>query len=208
MRNPPVPLFDAGARDDTPEVVHDRVLTAANLITAVRLAGLPVFVWLVLGPRELLAAFALLVVIGATDWVDGYVARRFDQVTRLGKLVDPVVDRMLLATATITLVVAGLLPWPLVVAILGRDALVLGTALVWFGGVPPMAVSRTGKFATAMLLIGVPGFLVAGVDWAGAGVLLVLAWACTLVGVAAYYVAAYRYGRIAWGIRRARAARG
>jgi cardiolipin synthase len=199
-----VPLFDAGRRSDAAEQVHDRLLTVPNAITGVRLAGLPLFVWLVLGPQRYLAAFVLLVVIAATDWIDGYVARRFDQVSRIGKLVDPLVDRLLLATATITLVIAGLLPWPLLVLILLRDVIVLGVSLVWFGGVPPIPVSRVGKLATALLMIGVPAFLLAGIDWSGAPVIEVIAWAATLAGIVAYYVAAVRYGRVARAIRRAR----
>lgn len=196
-------LFNAGARGER-ERVHDRLLTVPNLITAVRLAGLPLFAWLVLGPRRLLSAFAVLVVIAATDWIDGYVARRFDQVSRIGKLVDPLVDRLLLATAVITLMIADLLPWPIVVAILVRDAAVLGVSLVWFGGIPPMPVSNTGKLATALLMIGVPAFLLAGVRWPGAPVVLAVAWITTVVGVATYYLAAFRYGRVAHAIRRAR----
>lgn len=200
-----MPLFDAGRRPGgAPEQVHDRLLTAPNVITAVRLAGLPVFVWLVLAERRYLAAFGLLVVIAATDWIDGYVARRFDQVSRIGKLVDPLVDRLLLATATITLVIAGLLPWPLLALILLRDVVVLGASFAWFGGVPPIPVSHTGKLATALLMIGVPAFLLAGVDWTGSDAVFVLAWIVTVAGIVAYYVAAARYGRVALAIRRAR----
>lgn len=200
-----VPLFDAGRRPGgAPERVHDRLVTAPNVITGVRLAGLPVFVWLVLGQQRYLAAFWLLVVIAATDWIDGYVARRFDQVSRIGKLVDPLVDRLLLGTAVITMVIAGLLPWPLLALILGRDVVVLGVSLVWFGGVPPIPVSRVGKLATALLMVGIPAFLLAAVDWAGAGAVRVLAWVTTVAGIVAYYIAAARYGRIALAIRRAR----
>lgn len=201
-----MPLFDAGARTDAGhERVHDRVVTVPNAITAVRLLGLPLFAWLVLGPQRYLAAFWLLVAVATTDWVDGYVARRFDQVTRIGKLVDPLVDRLLLATATITLLLAGLLPWPLLALILVRDLVVLGLSLLWFGGVPPIPVSRTGKLATALLMIGVPAFLLAGVDWVGASAIRVLGWAATVAGIVVYYVAAARYARVARAIRRARA---
>jgi cardiolipin synthase len=199
-----VPLFDAGARAGA-ERVHERLLTAPNVITAVRLLGLPVFVWLVVGPERYLAAFGVLVAIATTDWVDGYVARRFDQVSRIGKLVDPLVDRLLLGTAAITLLVVGLLPWPLLAAIVVRDVVVLGGSLMLFGGVPPIPVSRVGKAATALLMVGVPGFLLAGVDWPGASVIEVVAWVATVAGIVTYYVAAARYGRVALAIHRARA---
>jgi cardiolipin synthase len=199
-----VPLFNVGARPGR-ERVHDRMVTVPNVITAVRLAGLPLFAWLVLGPQRLIIAFWVLVLIATTDWIDGYVARRFDQVSRVGKLVDPLVDRALLATAVITLLVAGLIPWPLVALILVRDIAVLGISLVWFGGVPPIPVSNTGKLATALLMIGVPAFLLAGVDWAGTLVFTVLAWSGTVAGIVIYYVAGVRYGRVARAIRKARA---
>lgn len=198
-----MPLFDAGARAGA-ERVHERLLTAPNVITAVRLLGLPVFVWLVVGPERYLAAFGVLVAIATTDWVDGYVARRFDQVSRIGKLVDPLVDRLLLGTAAITLLVVGLLPWPLLAAIVVRDVVVLAGSLMLFGGVPPIPVSRVGKAATALLMVGVPGFLLAGVDWAGAAVIQVVAWVATVAGIVTYYVAAARYGRVALAIHRAR----
>jgi cardiolipin synthase len=200
-----VPLFDAGRRSGTgSELVHDRLLTAPNVITAVRLAGLPVFAWLVLGRERYMAAFWVLVVIATTDWIDGYVARRFDQISRIGKVVDPLVDRLLLATATITLLIAGLLPWPLLALILVRDVVVLGVTLAWFAGIPPIPVSRVGKLATALLMIGIPGFLLAGVDWIGADVVRMVAWITMVAGIIAYYGAAARYGRVAMAIRRAR----
>jgi cardiolipin synthase (CMP-forming) len=197
-----VRLFDAGARTDGPEVVHDRVLTVPNLITTLRLAGLPVFVWLLLVRDARAAAFAVLVAIGATDWVDGYVARRFDQVSRIGKLLDPMIDRLLLATAGITLVVAGIVPLWVLLVIVARDVALLVGALLLFGGIPPIAVTRTGKFATACLLIGLPAFLPAAMDWAGAGVSAVLAWGSTLLGAAGYWVAGVQYLRLALDVRR------
>ncbi len=204
-----MPLFDAGRRGDAAqERVHDRLLTVPNVITAVRLAGLPVFVWLVLGPARYGWAFVVLVLIASTDWIDGYVARRFDQVSRIGKVVDPLVDRLLLATASVTLVIAGLLPWPLLVLIVLRDAVVLGAGLIWFKGVPQIAVSRLGKLATALLMIGIPGFLLAGTGLRGAVVIRGVALVCTLAGIVAYYVAAARYGRLALAIRRARVEQG
>ena len=197
-------LFDAGQQGERPAIVSTRVLTAANLITFARLAGLPLFVWLMLGPRAFGLAFATLVIVGATDWVDGYVARRFDQVSRLGQVMDPLIDRALLATAGVTLAVVGFLPWVVLGLVIGRDLAIVGGGFLLFGGVPPIPVSRTGKFATACLLIGVPGFLLAGMDWAGAGFVAPLACAFTAVGVAAYYVGAVQYVRVALGLRKVR----
>ena len=188
-------LFDAGRRGDGPAVVHDRVLTAANVITALRLLGLPLFVWLMLGPRAYGMALLVLGVVATTDWIDGYVARRFDQVTRLGRFLDPLIDRVLLATAAITLLVVGFLSAVVVVAVVARDVLLLVVVLVRFRGVPPLPVSRMGKFATACLLIGVPAFLPANMDFAYAGVFAVIAWIATSIGIAAYYWAGIQYAR-------------
>ena len=197
-------LFDAGQRDDRPAVVSNRVWTVANAITFARLAGLPLFVWLMLGPDAYGMAFLTLVVVGTTDWIDGYVARRFDQVTRLGQVMDPLIDRALLATAGITLAVVGFLPWTVLILILVRDVAVVAGGYLLFGGVPPIPVSRMGKFATACLLIGVPGFLVGNMRWAGAGAFAVAAWVFTAVGLAAYYLGAGQYARFAFALRRRR----
>jgi cardiolipin synthase len=188
-----VRLFDAGKRSDAPQVVHERVLTVANLITLVRLLGLPLFVYLMVGPRAYGQAFATLCVVAATDWIDGYVARRFDQVTRLGRFMDPLVDRLLLATAGVTLWAVGFVPLWILALIVGRDGVLFLAAGVLFHGAPPIAVNRTGKFATACLLIGIPGFLLGRMDWPGATAVRFGAWVATAIGIVAYHAAAVQY---------------
>jgi cardiolipin synthase (CMP-forming) len=197
-----VRIFDIGGRPGEESVVHDRVLTVPNVITFVRLAFLPVFVWLVVGAENLVAACFTLGGIAATDWVDGYVARRFDQVSKLGQVLDPLIDRALLATAGITLAVADIVPWWIIVVILARDVVLLAAAYALFKGIPPIPVSRTGKFATTCLYIGLPAFLLAAVDWAGDGVLAVIAWGFTVVGIATYYIAGGQYAKAAAALRR------
>jgi cardiolipin synthase (CMP-forming) len=199
-----VRLFDAGLREGGPGVVHDRVWTVANVVTFVRLAGLPLFAWLVLGPAAYGIAFLVLALIGATDWVDGYIARRFDQVTRLGRLMDPLIDRALLATAAVTMLVEGIIPLWVVAAVVLRDVLLVGAALVLFRGNPEIPVTRLGKLATACLLIGVPGFLLGHMDWGGAALWGAIGWAFTVAGIAAYWVAGVVYGAAARAIIRDR----
>ncbi len=194
-------LFDVGAREGGQEV-HDRILTLPNAITAVRLAGLPVFVWLVLGPGHVGAALALLVVVAATDWVDGYVARRFDQVSRIGVMLDPLVDRLLLGAAAVTLLLAGILPVAIVVAVLIRDALVVAGSLLLFRGFPPIAVTRTGKTATALLYAGVPLYMLA--ELADGDIIRPLALIVSVGGIAAYYASGVQYGRAALSLWRQR----
>jgi cardiolipin synthase (CMP-forming) len=199
-----VRLFDIGARRDGSEVVHDRVLTVPNAITLVRLLGVPLFVWLVLGREAYGAAFWTLAAVGGTDWIDGYLARRFDQVSRLGKVMDPLIDRLLLVTASITLVVADVLPWGVLAAIVARDLLLLAGAAMLFGGIPPIAVTRTGKFATACLMIGLPAFLLAATGWGAADLVRLIAWGCTVAGIATYWVAGSQYLRAALDLRSTR----
>lgn len=192
-------LFDVGSRAGGHEV-HDRLLTVPNAVTAVRLAGLPVFVWLVLGPGAHGWALALLAGIGATDWVDGYAARRLDQVSRIGTLLDPLVDRALVVTASLTLLVAGIVPAMVVAAVIARDVLLLGGAMVLFGRIPPIAVTRTGKTGTALLLAALPAFLAA--DVTGIGWLRTAALVLSVAGIGAYYGAGTQYAREAFELRR------
>ena len=197
-------LFNAGARTDGPMVVHDRVVTVANAITAVRLLGLPLFVWQTAVIEAYGMGFLTLVIVGTTDWVDGYVARRFDQVTRIGKLIDPLIDRAMLATAAFTLLALGFIPWWVVAGVVGRDALLLITGFVMFrGSNPNIPVSNLGKFATACLLIGVPGFLLGRMDWGGNNEFLVLAYLFSIAGIVTYYIAGWQYWRAAQAVRHA-----
>jgi cardiolipin synthase (CMP-forming) len=197
-----VRLFDAGARAGRDEIVHERVLTVPNAITAVRLLGLPLFVWLVLVADQPAAALWTLVAVAGTDWLDGYVARRFNQVSRIGKLIDPLVDRLVLVTAGLTLTVAGIVPWVVVAAIVARDIAVLGGALVLFGQLQPMPVTRLGKLSTACLLAGLPLFLIGALEWEGAEAAWTLAVVVTAIGVVTYYAAALHYAHLAVRLRR------
>lgn len=186
-------LFDAGARPGASTEVTDRIWTVPNVITFLRLAGLPVFVWLLLGADARWAAFWVLAAVGATDWLDGYAARRLGQVSRLGKVMDPLVDRALLATAGIALAIDGAVPWWVIGAVVGRDLLLLAIAWWWFRGIPDIPVNRAGKTATACLLVGVPSFLLASIDWTGAGASEVLAWVAVAAGILGYLVAGLAY---------------
>ena len=195
-------LFNAGARTDGPMVVHDRVFTVANGITAVRLLGLPLFIWLAAFVEAYGMAFLVLTLVGTTDWVDGYVARRFDQVTKLGKLIDPLIDRAMLATAGLTLLAIGFIPWWIVAAFVLRDVVLLGVGFAMFkGNNPNIPVSNLGKFATACLLIGVPAFLLGHMDWSANGAFLIAAYVFSIVGILTYYAAGWRYAQAARTVR-------
>src|SRR5450756_1001864 len=88
----------------------DRIVTVPNLITLVRLVCTPLFVWLLFGAHRQTAAAILLAALGNTDWIDGFVARRYHQVSTVGKVLDPLADRVLVATAVITLIIHGAVP--------------------------------------------------------------------------------------------------
>ncbi|MDQ1430844.1 MAG: hypothetical protein QOF40_1446, partial [Actinomycetota bacterium] len=103
-------------------------MTLPNVISLVRLACVPVFVWLLVDDH-LLAAAGLLAVLGATDWVDGWIARRFDQGSTLGQVLDPTADRLLLLTAAVALLVDGTVPLVLGIAVLVREVVVSVAAL-------------------------------------------------------------------------------
>ena len=166
----------------------DRILTAPNIITLVRLLCIPVFVWLLFGAHRQLAAAALLAVLGATDWVDGYVARRYHQVSTFGKVLDPLADRVLVGTAVISILVYGAVPLWFGLATIAREVLVSVMVLVLAGlGAARIDVLWVGKAGTFGLMCAYPLFLLgdgtAGwqelvrvVAWITGGVGLTLAW--------------------------------
>lgn len=144
----PAPAHDA-------EVVLDRVLTVPNLITVARMVAIPIFAWVfLLGENDPLALI-LLVVIGSTDWLDGFVARRIGQVSKLGKLLDPVADRMAIVVVLLALVFRGVLPVVLAGALLLRDLIVsVAFPVLEAKGFERIPVNRTGKWATALIFTG------------------------------------------------------
>jgi cardiolipin synthase len=195
------------------EPVRDRVLTVPNAITTVRLLCLPLFLWLLFGAGRQTAAAILLAVLGATDWVDGYVARRFHQVSTVGKVLDPVADRLLVGTGVVAIIVHGAVPVWFGSLTLAREALIGLVTLVLAGlGAARIDVLWVGKAGTFGLMFAYPAFLLGHgtadwqdpiriVAWITGGVGLALAWAA-----AAAYVrparAALRTGRRARRERR------
>jgi cardiolipin synthase (CMP-forming) len=191
-------VFDIGQKDG-PEVVSDRILTVPNLLSFARLAVLPV-IYLDLTAGRFLRAFVLLAVFGATDWLDGYVARRFDQTSKLGKLLDPLSDRVLFVVVGIGFVVAGLLPlWALVVLLIRDVAVLIGGGLLVLRGAEPPDVTRLGKASTFGLMWAFPTFLLAAIVGDGPSdpepVLHALAWITFLINTVLHYLAALGYAK-------------
>jgi cardiolipin synthase len=141
---------------------EDRILTVPNAVTVVRLLCIPLFVWLLVLPNRSgwFAAAVVLAVLGVTDGVDGYVARHFGQVSKLGKVLDPTADRLLLGVAAIAIVVAGAIPLGIAIAALSREVIVaVGFLAVALAGGRRVEVQWAGKAGTFGLMCALPLFL-------------------------------------------------
>lgn len=191
-------MFRTGLPLDQPVVVTNRVATIANGITLIRLLGLPVFVYLAAVRHAWLIAFILFGVLAVLDSIDGYVARRFSQSTKLGSGLDPFTDRLTVLTISITLVVVGVVPVWLVVLVVLRDVLLLVLVVVFLRLGRPVPVrripvTRVGKLATMALLVGLPFLLLARAGLPGGFVIHAGALVLAGSGIVLYYVALGQY---------------
>jgi len=171
-----------------------RIVTLPNAISLARLLCAPIFVWLLV-EGEQIAAGVLLAVLGASDWVDGWIARRFDQGSDLGKILDPVADRVLLITAGVALLIEGSVPVVVGVLVLAREAAISIAVLVLAAkGARRIDVQWSGKAGTLALMFAFPMFLLADAS-SGAvyDVAIVGAWIFTVSGIAFSYFAALAY---------------
>jgi cardiolipin synthase len=182
------------AAPDCPDAALDRVLTIPNLISVGRLGLLGLFLWLLFGTGARVAAVVVLAVCGATDFVDGWVARRFHQVSTIGKVLDPTADRIVLGTGVIAIAVYGAVPWWLAAVVLGREVLVslavLGLAAV---GAKRIDVLWVGKAGTFGLMGCFPLFLLSDASGTWATVLRDVTWVLVVPALALSFVAAVSY---------------
>jgi cardiolipin synthase len=187
----------------------DRVLTVPNVITVVRLACLPVFAWLLLVEDNPAGAAGLLAALGATDWVDGYVARRWNQVSTVGKVLDPVADRLLFFVAIVCIIVADAAPLWFCLAVLAREVVVAAATLALAVlGARRIDVTWYGKAGTFALMFTFPLFVGGTSTVFYADALTVLAWVTGIPGLVLSYWAAVLYVPIALrALREGRAAR-
>lgn len=184
------PIFD---RDGSVEG-SDAILTVPNLFTLARLLCVPVFVWLVHSADRPYAAAVLLAVLGATDWVDGYLARLLGQQSKFGRVFDPTVDRLMFLVALVSMLVVDAAPAWFLFAVFAREAMV-SLAALYLGarGVRTVEVSWWGKTATFGLLFALPLFLAASADPSGAAVYRALAWVMGLPSLALSWMSAVGY---------------
>jgi len=172
----------------------DRVLTIPNVISFLRIAMIPVFVALIVDPDTRRAGLVLFVVVVATDWVDGSLARATGQVSDLGKVLDPVADRLAIAAGLIALVVADAFPLWAALLILVRDATVLIAGLVLLSKRRArIEVRHLGKVATFSLMAAIACIAWGSLGYPLAPAALACGWAVYAVGIVEYYVATVLY---------------
>jgi cardiolipin synthase len=170
-----------------------RVITLPNALSALRLVGVPFFLWLVLNEHDELAV-AVLMVSGFTDWLDGKIARRWNQMSRVGALLDPAADRLYILATLIGLTVRDVVPLWLTLALVGRDVLLATTLPVLRKyGYGPLPVHFLGKAATFNLLAGFPLLLLGEGDSVVSEVAHAFGWAFAIWGTALYWWAGWLY---------------
>src|SRR6478609_3965930 len=181
----------AGAAPD----VRDRVLTVPNALSVLRLALVPVFLYLLLVAHATGWAVGVLMFSGFSDWADGKIARLVDnQSSRLGELLDPLVDRIYMVTVPVALALYGVVPWWLVLTLLGRDVLLAATLpLLRSRGLTALPVTYLGKAATFALMSGFPWVLLGQWDALWSRVILAIGWAFLIWGMALYLWSAVLY---------------
>ena len=176
-------------------LVTDRVLTVPNVLSLLRLVLVPVFAWLILTGHDSLA-LTVLAVSGITDYLDGALARRWGQVSRVGQLLDPFADRLYILSTLLGLAWRDVIPWWLVVALVGRDVLLALTLPVLARhGYGPPPVHFLGKAATFCLLYAFPLLLLAQGDSLAARIAAPIAWAFAWWGTGLYWWAGWLYLR-------------
>jgi cardiolipin synthase len=171
----------------------NRVLTVPNLVSSVRLLGIPFFWWVLLVEDNIALAAWLVFIIGWTDWIDGYLARKLNQVSKLGKALDPIADRMLIASALIGGLIVGVLPPWFGWGLIARETLVgiVALTLVARGG-GTIEVRYIGKVATFLLYGAIPAFYFAEVgfiEW----FMWPAAWISGVIGLILYWYVALLY---------------
>jgi cardiolipin synthase len=184
---------------------RDRIITIPNGLSVARLLGVPVFLWLLLGPHADWWALGVLAGSGFTDWADGVLARKLHQQSDFGALLDPLADRLYILATLLGLGLRHVIPWWLVAVIVGRDLILAGSLVVLRRhGYAPPAVHYVGKAATFCLLYAFPLLLIGAHHGTVADIARPIAWAFTIWGAGLYLWAGVVYLRQAGQLVRAR----
>tara|TARA_Y100000748_G_scaffold191447_1_gene160287 strand:+ start:2328 stop:2933 length:606 start_codon:yes stop_codon:yes gene_type:complete len=181
--------------NQTHERWRDNAFTVPNLISILRLAAVPVFVWLLIGENRPLAAAALLGVLGATDWVDGWIARRFNQVSELGKVLDPTADRIMFLVAVFTMMIdESVAIWFGVLTLIREGVVAIAALILGALGARALKVTWVGKTSSFGLMFAFPLFLLStAVDGGQSTAYEVIAYVIGVPSLALHYVAAFGY---------------
>jgi cardiolipin synthase (CMP-forming) len=189
-----VPAASAIAGQDLPLYDTDRVFTLPNLLSMLRLAGVPLVLWLILGPQADGLAVLVLAVGGFTDWLDGYLARAWHQTSRLGQMLDPIADRLYIVAVLIGLALREIIPWWLVAIVVARDVMIACLIpLLKTRGFSSLPVHFVGKAGTLSLLYAFPLVLLGSGEDGWLQLAWVLGWAFAIWGTALYWYAGGLY---------------
>jgi len=182
-----------GARPE--QLSSHQILTAPNLFTLLRLCCLPLFLYLLFGRDDRAGAAWLLGGLGATDWVDGWLARRFNQVSEFGKIFDPTADRLLFIVTAVAIIIDDAAPLWFIILVIVRE-FVLGAVLAvatLFFHMKRFDVSWWGKTATFLLMFAVPGFMLGASDFPGHTGFQLASWIVGIPGLLISYWVALTY---------------
>lgn len=170
----------------------NRVLTVPNLVSFARLLGVGVFWWLILHDRIAAAAWFVFI-IGWTDWVDGYLARRLNQVSQLGKALDPLADRLMIVSAIVGGLIVGVVPGWIGIPLIAREVMMaLVTGLLVLRGHGVLKVRYLGKLATFVLYGAIPAFYLAAVGFLP-WLMEPIGWVTGIIGMVLYWYVAFQY---------------
>jgi cardiolipin synthase len=176
-----------------PGFLNGEVINVPNLLSMLRIALVPVFLWLLLH-QSFLAAIAVLAFAGLTDFLDGYLARKLNQITKVGKMLDPVADRLYIFATLLALSATGYVPWWLAGLVILRDVLMLLSLPVLASvGYKSLPVHYLGKASTFALLYSFPLLLMGKIFTEAAFIITPIAWAFALWGVALYWWSGFVY---------------
>lgn len=176
-------------------------LTIPNAISVARLVGVPLFLWLLLVAEADVWAFLVLVLGGASDWLDGYLARRLNQFSRVGEILDPLIDRLYIAATLVGLALREFIPWWLLAILVLRDVLLIALLpILRRRGRISLPVTYVGKTGTFALLWGFPLLLLGGLPFPVGSAIVAIGWAFALWGSFLYWWAGVRYAQTALGV--------